>query len=82
VASLAASVSLGTARSAQGIAANFAVVASLVPPVLNVVDVSRRVLGGATLVAVSKQLNKMTNRAVPIWNPWIPKVLGSEGFGV
>jgi D-lactate dehydrogenase len=68
--------------AAMWVANNFSPLSSLVPPLLNTVDVLHRVMGPTPLTVISSWLNKVTDHYVPVWNPYMPrgasKVKGTE----
>ena len=58
----------------QGLADNFGMINATVPTFLNIVDFAHRLVGPKPLEFLSQSMNKMSNRFVPTWNPYMPQV--------
>lgn len=58
----------------QSLADNFGMINATVPTFLNIVDYAHRLVGPKPLEFLSKSMNKVSNRFVPTWNPYMPQV--------
>mmetsp|Transcript_7098 Transcript_7098/g.12157 ORF Transcript_7098/g.12157 Transcript_7098/m.12157 type:complete len:1103 (+) Transcript_7098:137-3445(+) len=58
---------------AKWIANNFSAVTSPVPFFLNMVSLSHSIVGPAPLKYISNWLNRVSDHAVPTWNPYMPR---------
>lgn len=62
-----------TNRVVGSLANNFKWINNMVPPMLNVVSLSHRVMGPTPLVKISEALNRLSGNYIPTWNPYMPK---------
>ncbi|KAK9818314.1 hypothetical protein WJX72_010431 [[Myrmecia] bisecta] len=59
--------------AAMSVANHFGSFASVVPPLLNAVDLAHRIVGPKPLDYISSALNKASGHYVPQWNPYMPR---------
>jgi len=52
---------------------NFGMVNTVVPPLLNTVDLAHGVLGSSMLEGTSRLLNKVSGNMIPVWNKYMPR---------
>lgn len=60
-------------RLSVSLANNFSMVSSMVPPFLNAVSLTHRLVGATPLVKISEALNRVSGNYFPTWNPYMPK---------
>ena len=60
-------------RISVSLANNFGFMNTVVPPFLNAVSLSHRIMGSTPLVKISEALNRLSGNYVPTWNPFMPK---------
>eukprot|EP00210_Caulerpa_lentillifera_P003146 g3006.t1 len=60
-------------RLSVSLANNFGFMNTLVPPFLNMVSLTHRLLGSSTLSSISGALNRWSGNYIPTWNPYMPK---------
>ena len=58
---------------AARLANHFGTINAVVPPFLNLIDLTHRVVGPKPLEAISSGLNRLSGNMVPQWNPYMPK---------
>lgn len=57
----------------QRMANNFSTFQTMVPPLLNAVNLAHRVMGSTPLEKISTALNKVSRNYIPAWNQYMPK---------
>ena len=61
------------AAAALALSKRMGAITTVVPPFLNLVDVTRKVLGPSAMASISTALNKVSGRAIPTWNEYMPR---------
>ena len=62
-----------SSKLAMSTANNFTAVTTLVPPLLNTVDILHRIVGAWPLKTASNLLNRASYQWIPTWNPYFPR---------
>jgi len=60
-------------RISMTLANNFGLMNAVVPPFLNAVSLTHRLVGSTPLVKISESLNRLSKNYIPTWNPYMPK---------
>ena len=64
------------AAIARWVADHFASISRLVPPLLDVVSLTHRVIGSFSMGAIAYGVHKPSNNYIPLWNEYMPRGAG------